>query len=168
MTGSVFLTFSLSLFLDLFLRSRGIPSVFTPFCIFYHTAILGWKTGLILSLAAALPAAVFSGGACPFELLTFPAVAGLSLWNLYRCRHGAPETAGHLICGAVIPILVYAPGVLAASGKTLLMFLTWLFPLCAGSAILLPAVLLLLDLPAGKLALPRYADAIQKRKGLSQ
>ena len=167
MTAAVFLVFSFSFFLDLLLRSHGIFSVFTPFCIFYYTAVLGWKTGLFLAIAAALPAAVFSGGACPFELLTYPAVAGLSLWDLYRCRHGASETAGHLICGAVIPVLIITPGALAASREGLLIFLTWLFPLCTGSAILLPAYLLLLDLPAGKLALPRYADALRKREGLS-
>lgn len=167
MTTAVFLVFSFSLFLDLFLRSHGIASALTPFCIFYYTAVLGWKTGLFLALTAALPAAVFSGSAFPFELMVYPAVVGLALWNRYRCRHGASETAGHLICGAVIPVLIFAPGALTASRETLLVFLTWVFPLCAASAILLPVFLLLLDLPAGKLALPLYADAVRKREGLS-
>ena len=164
MTAAVFLVFSFSLFLDLFLRSHGIASVLTPFCIFYYTAILGWKNGLILSLITAVPASVFTGIAYPFELMTYPAVAGLSLWNQYRCGHGTSEFTGHLICGAVIPILTYAPGALAASHEARMLFLTWLLPLCTGSAILLPVFLFLLDLPAGKLALPLYTDAIRKRK----
>lgn len=168
MTAAVFLVFSFSLFLDLLLRSHGIVSVLTPFCLFYYTAIFGWKIGLFLALITALPAAFFSGGSCPFELLTYPAVAGLSLWNLYRCGHGASEFGGHLISGAVIPILIFVPNALAASHETQLRFLIWLLPLCASSAILLPVFLFLLDLPAGKLALPLYADAIRKREGLSR
>lgn len=166
MTAAVFLVFSLFLFLDLLLRSHGIVAAFTPFCIFYYTAILGWKTGLLLALAAAVPAAVFSGCAFPFQLMTYPAVAGLALWNMYRCGHGASETGSHLLCGAVIPVVVFAPGIPALSREALLTFLTWLFPLCAGSAVLLPALLFLLDLPARKLALPLYTDAIRKREGL--
>lgn len=168
MTAFVFLALSVTLFLDLFLRSHGIASALTTFCIFYFTAVTGWKTGLFLALAAAVPAAVFSGGPCPFELITYPAVAGLSLWNLYRCKHGASGTGGHLICGAVLPVLVFMPGALAASRDTLLMFLIWLLPLCTVSALLLPAFLFLLDLPAGKLALPLYSDAVRKREGPSR
>ena len=168
MTAFVFLVFSVALFLDLVLRSHGIASVLTSFCIFYFTAVIGWKTGLFLAIAAAVPAAVFSGSPYPLELIAYPAVAGLSLWNLYRCGHGASEIGGHLICGAVIPVLVFMPGALAASRETLLMFLIWLFPLCTVSALLLPAFLFLLDLPAEKLALPLYSDAVRKRKGASR
>jgi len=165
MTAAVFLVFSLTLFLDLLLRSHGIASVFTAFGIFYYTAVLGWKTGLLLALAAAVPAAVFSGSPFPFELIVYPAVAGLSLWNLYRCGRGASESGGHLISGALIPVLVFVPGALAASREALLMFLIRLLPLCTVSALLLPAFLFLLDLSAGKLALPLYADAIRQREG---
>jgi len=168
MTAAVFLVFSFCLFLDLFLRSHGIPSVFTPFCIFYYTAVLGWKNGLILALITAVPVSVFSGGVCPFELMTYPAVAGLSFWNRYKCGLGASEFRGHLICGAVIPILAYAPGTLTVSHESRMLFLTWLLPLCTSSALLLPTFLFLLDLSAEKLALPLYADAIRKREGLSR
>jgi len=164
MTAAVFLTFSFSLFLDLFFRSRGILSVFTPFCIFYYTVVLNWKTALVLAIAAAIPAAVFAGSAWPFDLLTYPAVAGLSLWNRRRTGPAGPSLRRHLLCGSLIPILIFGPKALTSSFDTLLAFLAWLPPLCVLSAVLLPTVLYLLDLSAEKLGLPLYGDAVRKRE----
>lgn len=164
MTAAVFLTFSLSLFLDLLFRSRGIASVFTPICIFYFAVVLNWKTALPLAIAAAIPAAVFAGSAWPFDLLTYPAVAGLSLWNRHKTGPAGPSFRRHLLCGALIPILIFVPKALTSSMETLLAGLVRLPPLCAVSALLLPAMLYLLDLCAEKLGLPLYSETILKRE----
>lgn len=164
MTAILFLVFSLAFFLDLFLRTHGIASAFTPCCIFYYSAALGWKTGLPLALTAAIPAAVFSGSAWPFELIAYPAAAGLSLWNLNKSAIGGTTLRRHLLCGALIPVLTFGPGALTGSHEAILVFLAQLLPLCALYAVLLPLILLLLDILAEKLALPRYADAWRQWK----
>ena len=164
MTAAVFLMFSFSLFLDLVFRSHGILSVFTPFCIFYYTVVLNWKTALALAIAAAIPAAMFAGSAWPFDLITYPAVSGLSLWNRRKTGPAGPSLRRHLLCGTLIPILIFGPNALTLSLDTLLAFLAWLPPLCVLSAVLLPAVLYLLDLSAEKLGLPLYNDTIRERE----
>ncbi|MBO4491539.1 MAG: hypothetical protein J5944_09295 [Lentisphaeria bacterium] len=164
MTAAVFLTFSLSLFLDLFFRSHGILSVFTPFCIFYYAVVLNWKTALVLAIASAIPAIVFAGSAWPFDLLTYPAVIGLSLWNRRKTGPADPSLRRHLLCGALIPILIFGPKALTLSFDTFLAFLAWLPPHCVLSAVLLPFVLYLLDLFAEKLGLPLYSETIRKRE----
>ena len=164
MSSAVFIVLSLSLFLDLFLRSHGIAAVFTPFCIFYYTAVLNWKTGLAMALITAVPAAVFAGCVWPSELITYPAVAGLSLWNQHKSGPSEPTFRWHLLCGALIPLLVFGPKALTSSSDTLFAFLIWLLPLCTFSAVLLPCTLFLLDFFAEKLGLTRYADAARKRE----
>lgn len=164
MTAAVFLVFSLSFFLDLLFRSHGIASALTPFCLVYYTVVLGWKAGLLLALVAAIPSAVFSGCPFPCELIVYPVTAGLSLWNLHRSGVGDPPLRGHILLGALIPVLTFGPQALTASRESLMSFLTWIFPLSAGSALLLPAFIFLLDFFAEKLALPLYAGVFRNRE----
>lgn len=107
----VFLILFTTIYVELLLGSYGVVFPLVPVVVFYLTASLGWRTGLLLAcLAGFVVDCLYGRSYASIGALTALACSGLAvLWS----RGGEPGSiAALMLPGAVLGVVYLAPRVL--------------------------------------------------------
>lgn len=156
---------SLSLVLEVLLRSVGLYVPLAAFAVFYSACLCGLMPGVIFGLIAGFLVDSLLGYIQPFSMLFYPLLLPL-VW-LLKEEHLAPRSLPvQMGCGSLTVVLVLLPSVPIRGGwHTALELLPPFFLASLFAALLLPLYILLADQFSCLLNLRTYARGISTKRG---